>query len=453
MEKNNSNFKGLIPPELIDSILTNNCVLFIGSGISSRVKRNDGKPLPNWKTMLHELLQWSIHKNINFFGETNDIKEMIDDDKLITAAQELQECVGANNISEFINSIFHSNFIKPNDEHKMICEIPFSAILTTNYDNLIEGAYSLVHDGRLPPVFTQADIMDRINYIKEKNFFIFKLHGHIDRPDTLILGNRDYNELLFRDISYRQFIETLFAVKNMLFIGYSFNDPDLKFIIDKLSTVFSRTLDFHYILLPETYYNFTEKRRLLIDKRLKVIEYKDDEDHEQVKEFIRELRNQVRRTEKDGSEIETVTSIIVNQVKNDDDKYIFLSGSHHDNEILRRIKDILEKSNIKIWFSETEIEPGAVIVQQIADAIKSSIIVLFVITENSKKSSWINSEIQAALFRYMENKIKLLPIIVGNNTEIPKPLTMFQCLLFNELDDDVIKKRIVPVVTKMISVE
>lgn len=282
-------FSGTIPPEIIDSIKNNKCILFVGSGLSAKVKRSNSKNLPLWGDFLMELLEWAKTKNALFWNGADEIEQTISKGNYMLAAQELQECINLGEFADFLNFVFRDKNVMPTQTHKDIFKIPFRCILTTNYDTLLEGAYTLGHNGQIPVKFIQEDLTTISSPLRKEDFFIFKIHGDIDRPDSIVLGSKSYNQLLFRTPEYLHFLETLFTTHTVLFVGFSGSDIDLDFIIDRLSTIYSRTLNKHYILLPETKYNLTEKRRLLLDRRLEVIEYQSDEGHTQVDMFFKKL--------------------------------------------------------------------------------------------------------------------------------------------------------------------
>lgn len=226
--QNPNPFQGIIPGELLDAVRANRCILFVGAGMSAQVKRADGNPLPNWSQFLTELLDWSIARQIRFWGDPEDIRDMIGSGDLLAAAQELQERLTTADIAEFMNGVFRAPGVRPVAVHRILPRIPFRAVLTTNYDTLIEGAYAAAASGRIPPVLTQLDLAARPSLLRRSDFFIFKVHGHLDRPDSVVLGSRDYQEILFQTPGYRQFIETLFATHTVLFIGFGGQDPDLE---------------------------------------------------------------------------------------------------------------------------------------------------------------------------------------------------------------------------------
>lgn len=89
-------FKGLIPKELLNSISEKKCILFVGAGLSSKVVRSNGKPLPAWKGLLTELLDYCVEKRVPFSVDVKDLEQMISNDNLIMVAQEIQETIRAS---------------------------------------------------------------------------------------------------------------------------------------------------------------------------------------------------------------------------------------------------------------------------------------------------------------------------------------------------------------------
>jgi len=175
MEKIKSQFEGIIPAEIINALKANRCILFVGSGLSSQVRRSDGQRLPTWKKFLIELHDWTIANRIKFWGDPGDIKQMIKKDNLLMAAQELQDRLGTAMIGEFLNSVFGDKLVRPSETHRLLPHIPFKAILTTNYDSLIEGAYTIENEGRIPTVFTQEDLLTRPSPLHRDDFFYIQV--------------------------------------------------------------------------------------------------------------------------------------------------------------------------------------------------------------------------------------------------------------------------------------
>jgi len=270
MSHTSPKFRGIIPAELADALRTKRCILFVGAGLSAQVSRSNGAPLPGWSELLMEFLDWAISRQVRFWGDPEDIRKMIQKGNLLMAAQELQDRLDTAALGEFLDRVFRDNTVKPSSGHRMLPRIPFRAVLTTNYDSLIEGAYAIENGGNLPPVWTQEDLLFRPSPLRGNGFFVFKIHGHLDRPNSVVLGSRDYQDLLFRTPGYRQFLETLFATYTVLFVGFGGSDPNLEGVLDRLASIYSRTLDRHFILLPANRLNTTEKRRLALECRTSI---------------------------------------------------------------------------------------------------------------------------------------------------------------------------------------
>src|SRR5206468_1749875 len=77
------------------------------------------------------------------------------------------------------------------DIHRLIAGIPFRAYLTTNYDTFIEAAFS-EKKGYALEKFYRSSMQDAIKTYENKQPFILKLHGDIDHPNSINLGDRTF---------------------------------------------------------------------------------------------------------------------------------------------------------------------------------------------------------------------------------------------------------------------
>jgi len=419
-----------VPKELIDAIKKKECILFVASGLTSQVKRSNGVVLPNWPGFLEELLNWAKVKRVPFNSDPNEILEMIHKGNHLMAAEELQELINIADFGEFLNDIFRDPNVKPTTLHQLLTKIPFRAILTTNYDALLEGAYTLSSGGQVPKCFTPLDLSTNISPLRKKDFFIFKMHGDINRPSSIVLGTRSYNNLIYRSPDYVSFLETLFTTYTVLFVGFGGADPDLDYLLDRLSSIFSRTLSKHYILISKGKFNFTERRRLLLDRRLDVIEYDPIDNHKNVSVFINKINENIQ-----GEEIKRKAN--KNDADEDLTKYIFIisdsMSSPLENKLIHDL-DSIDGYHVTAWeslrgyFNEFALEKY---VDSIDDDMfdddsdyKPSIAIL-VLTEKSLKSVSFELEIEQAILKELDDKISIIPVIIGN-IDIPFKLRNYQ---------------------------
>lgn len=80
---------------------------------------------------------------------------------------------------------------------------------------------------------------------------------------------------------------------------------------------------------------------------------------------------------------------------------VFISYSTKNSDIANKICYLLEKNNLKCWIAPRNISSGRIYIDEIADAIKSTKIVVLVYSEYSQESKYVNNEINMA---YSHNK-------------------------------------------------
>ena len=402
------NFAGLIPEKLVQRIREQKCVLFVGAGLSSQARTSAGEHLPTWRPLLTRMLEWCQDNRVPLRAEAAEIEEVLSKGRLLVVAQELQECIGTR-LGACLSEILHSGDTTPSDAHSALYGCPWTAILTTNYDALIEGAYALRSGGVLPPVFSASGLNQALNALREGRLFVFKLHGDLSTPDSIVLGDRDYSRLLHMSPAYRSFLETVFASYTVLFVGFGAQDPDLDAVVDRLSALYERSIGQHYLLIADGVFTTLERRRLLEDKRLDCIPYTKDSGHTQVGEFLRALK--IRCASDD--EIST-------PFESDVRPRAFISGAYSEIELLRRVAAIAEESGFETWFADTQVQVGDKIVDRIGRAIDDTDCMIVVMSEASSGSSWVHFEIGRAWGAHKT----IFPIRVGN-TPVPSDLAGF----------------------------
>nr|WP_315424811.1 SIR2 family protein [uncultured Pedobacter sp.] len=215
------------------AIDTDQLVIFAGSGLSTRFN------LPNWSTLV-----------------SNIITEL-DDNKYLPLIQLIEgnvmtpiEVLGKirsneNDVRRYIKEQFQLK--KESSDltlHKKILNLT-GQVITTNYDN----AFELASDNRIiPAVYTSKYNISEIN--KSNQSYIFKLHGSFSEPDNCVIFPEDYQELYKEETASKQKLKSIFTDKLILFIGFSFNDPDINLIFENLNKSFGGNNQ-HYVLTKE----------------------------------------------------------------------------------------------------------------------------------------------------------------------------------------------------------
>jgi hypothetical protein len=129
----------------------------------------------------------------------------------------------------------------------MLTHIPqIRNIITTNYDLLFEKVYNedldvIIRDFDLPEVATSGKVK------------LYKIHGDLIEPETIIITKRDYIKF-FEERQYEPLwtkIKSLIADYAILFIGYSFEDTNIKYIFDDILEKLKQSFNEGYLIAPD----------------------------------------------------------------------------------------------------------------------------------------------------------------------------------------------------------
>jgi hypothetical protein len=112
------------------------------------------------------------------------------------------------------------------------------AIYTTNFDDLLEralAAHGLACQVVAAPEDLRAWRHDRVDGGWIARLPVYKLHGTLDRPGTLVVSESDFHrrtDLAANPIDLRFCSDAM--GRELLLVGYGFNDPNLRWIWAKL---------------------------------------------------------------------------------------------------------------------------------------------------------------------------------------------------------------------------
>lgn len=111
----------------------------------------------------------------------------------------------------------------------------------------------------------------------------------------------------------------------------------------------------------------------------------------------------------------------------------FISHSSADKEITERLANDLIGQGVDAWFDKWEIMPGDSLRRKIEQGISEASHFIVLLTPNSLRSEWVQTELDAAMVRKIANECRLLPVLYGISfEEIPLTLRGLLCI---RLDD------------------
>jgi len=218
-------------------------ILFVGSGVSSSLN------LTSWKELLAKLGDELGFKDKDIFFSLGDNLELAEyysiekNEKL----DNLMDCLkNGNDISELEKKLADSNV------HKKLVNLGVDTIYTTNYEDLIERAFQMHNPNKKYDVIYD---LETLNKAEVGNVEVVKLHGDLNKEEEIVLTQTsyfkryDFEDCL--DIKLRNDLLT----KSVLFMGYSFSDPNIKYMMHKLNSIWDGKDNKHR---PKSYIFLTE---------------------------------------------------------------------------------------------------------------------------------------------------------------------------------------------------
>lgn len=131
-----------------------------------------------------------------------------------------------SSINQTIMTEFTKN-VQLNDNILMLTKFPITTYWTTNYDRLLEDG--LQRNNR--KVDVKIDQESLANNIPDRDAILYKMHGDVMNPAKAVLTKDDYEKYEIDHRLFRTALQGDLINKTFLFIGFSFEDPNLKYIL------------------------------------------------------------------------------------------------------------------------------------------------------------------------------------------------------------------------------
>ncbi len=158
----------------------------------------------------------------------------------------IRRVMGDEWLRDSICDMFRARPASPTDIHKTLARLAGDCFfLTTNYDQLLEDALEQA-TGRRPRVVTPEDTKALAEWDAEA---VMKLHGDLDRPQTIVLTIKDYQRLShYEPTAWQERLKSLIQQGRLLLVGYSYRDPDIIHVVNELNAAYQGHLPKPYWL-------------------------------------------------------------------------------------------------------------------------------------------------------------------------------------------------------------
>jgi hypothetical protein len=181
--------------------------VMVGAGFS-RCAASTGdtkRKLPLWKE-LSEIL-------------ANEVKSDKHADPL-RLAEEYCAYFGRRALLDLVKKEINDAAWSPGELHSSLLELPWSEVLTTNWDTLLERASADVHH----PVYSVVSRQEDLPSARSPR--IVKLHGTINVTEDLIFTQEDYRRYPQSHAALVNFARQVFIENELCLLGFSGDDPN-----------------------------------------------------------------------------------------------------------------------------------------------------------------------------------------------------------------------------------
>jgi hypothetical protein len=288
-----------IPNHLKEAAATGNLVPFIGAGVSRQAKPKGVRVLPTWQEFMGELMDLARAEGLEDDVE-EQIVQLLKEGKYLMAAQELKSRTDDNKREVYIRTRFTIG-AEPAPIHYALFKLKPNIIMTTNYDVLLEDAFTKKMGRGVQPITPQnSNIVQQVlkGYQEWDKPLIFKIHGTATDPENVVFAEQDYQKLIYGKPGYRAVLSAVFVTKVVLMMGFSHSDPEVTMVLQTLREGFRQRSSPDYIVLRKGMKGSVERKRLSQDFGLEVIEYEPSEGHKELCELVEYLAKFVPRKAK-----------------------------------------------------------------------------------------------------------------------------------------------------------
>lgn len=215
-------------PRFADALDRRSASLFVGAGLSIAAG------YPDWGSLLV-----GIAKEIGL-----DIKKEWD---LPAVAQFYVNKANANRaeVTQHLVNTFKSRPRAVPANHRILARLPFDHIWTQNYDETIELAWEQASK--------RLDVKSRNNDLttsyRDADAVLYKMHGTVSQPDDTILTKDDYDMYARKRSGFLRILESQLITHTFLFLGLSFTDPNLNYLMSAIRDAFTTAARTHYTIL------------------------------------------------------------------------------------------------------------------------------------------------------------------------------------------------------------
>ena len=208
-------------------LVEENVAIFAGAGLSA------GAGFVDWKELLRPI--------------ADELGLDIERENDLVALAQYHCNDNANNRSQLNQRLIEefSRLSVETENHRILSRLPIRTFWTTNYDKVIENSIELA--GKVADVKYTKEHLSTTK--PKRNAVIYKMHGDVEHPNQAVLTKDDYEKYHVKMDQYLSNLKGDLISKTFIFIGFSFSDPNLDYILSRVRVAYDGNQRRHYCFL------------------------------------------------------------------------------------------------------------------------------------------------------------------------------------------------------------
>lgn len=227
-----------------------NIVPFIGAGLSVDFG------YPTWQKFLQDVIN---RLSVEEPDEKKGLRELLRKGLFLDAAEAIDRRLEGN-LKEQVRLSFSSHRCRDayaESPLSLLSGLGCSAILTTNYDAVIETFCRI--NGSSPEIVLPHSEYEILNKLNSDSPLVVKLHGSLTHLDKIILTRSQYEQYYGEGKVLNNILKSFWNSKTLLFLGCSLEKDYLVEYIHQLAGESPNT--YHYAILPLPRENHKKRQR------------------------------------------------------------------------------------------------------------------------------------------------------------------------------------------------
>jgi len=258
--------------ELVQAVRESNAILFVGAGVSMNLG------LPSYEGFIEQIAEE--------LGYDAAIYRTLGDYLSLAEFYELEKG-NIGRLRSWMDRTWHAHIdIGKSEIHRLIVDMNFPIIYTTNYDTWLERAYDYYKRA-----YVKIGNVGDLTKVRSDRTQIVKFHGDFEDDESLVLTESSYLDRLAFESPLDIKLRADLLGRSVLFIGYSLSDINIRYMFYRLNGLWKssdyedvRPKSFMFLSHPNPV-----QQRILVKRGIEPIVSKLDNAGLGLLEFLKEL--------------------------------------------------------------------------------------------------------------------------------------------------------------------